>query len=239
MFLIRLDDMSVYRNAETWDRMEALLDKHGIKPIFGIIPDDKYFTAFPKDLNFWQRVSSMTEKGWTAALHGCNHLLESQSCGINPINKISEFAGLSLEEQRLKIKTGNEILESHGVQAKLFFAPAHTFDLNTLKALEAETDIRVISDTLAFDVYCEHGFYFVPQQTARAKRFLGKTVTFCYHPNNMCAQDFEKLEAFIIKHKRKFISFDELKLRKRKKSMLDKLLSKSYFILKKLRKAPR
>ena len=40
-YLIRLDDASEYMDLDKWSRMEELLDKYNIKPIFGIIPDNQ------------------------------------------------------------------------------------------------------------------------------------------------------------------------------------------------------
>ncbi len=71
----------------------------------------------------------------------------------------SEFAGLALEEQREKVRKGVAVFQEHGIVPRVFFAPGHTFDRNTLKALALESDIRVICDTIAKDVYYQDGFY--------------------------------------------------------------------------------
>lgn len=39
-YLLRLDDASDYSDRERWQRMETLLDRYGILPIVGIIPDN-------------------------------------------------------------------------------------------------------------------------------------------------------------------------------------------------------
>ena len=48
MYLIRLDDASEYMDLEKWTRISNLLDKYGIKPIFGIIPNNRDDTLISK-----------------------------------------------------------------------------------------------------------------------------------------------------------------------------------------------
>ena len=38
LYLLRLDDASEYMNIKKWQEMESLLDRHGIRPIVGVIP---------------------------------------------------------------------------------------------------------------------------------------------------------------------------------------------------------
>ena len=76
-------------------------------------------------------------------------------------------------------------MREHGIDPKVFFAPAHTFDNNTLIALKECSNIRIISDTIANDIYTKYGFTFVPQQAGRVRKQPFRTVTFCYHPNTM------------------------------------------------------
>lgn len=185
---MRLDDASEYMDVEKWQRMEDLLDKYHIKPIVGVIPnnqDPDMVGVYPKDEQFWEKVQRWKEKGWTIALHGYTHVFETREGGLNPVNDRSEFAGVPLERQKEKIRAGVRILREHGIEPEIFFAPAHTFDENTLIALKEESDIRIISDTIANDIYFENGFYFIPQQSGRVRKLPFKTVTFCYHPNMM------------------------------------------------------
>ena len=49
----------------------------------------------------------------------------------------------------------------------------------------------------------------------------------------MNEDDFIQLEEFINKNEKKFIDANEIKLKKRKKNIVDKLLSKLYFTLRK------
>lgn len=232
-YLLRLDDASDYMDVEKWQRMENLLDKYGIKPLVGIIPDNKDASLiynYKQDLTFWNKVLSWKNKGWELALHGCYHKYTTKEGGINPVNKRSEFAGVSLDEQRKMIRHGIDILKQYGIVTNVFFAPSHTFDKNTLIALKEESNIRIISDTIANDVYFENDFYFIPEQSGRVRNLPFKLCTFCYHPNTMSDKDFENLEIFLKKYYFKFVAVKEIELKKRLKSLFDKLLRFMYFV---------
>lgn len=230
-FIIRLDDACERRDREKWDRMEKLLDSYGIKSLVGVIPhcEDSAMAHYEYDGSFWERVHKWVSKGWTIALHGYNHVYTTNDGGINPVNARSEFAGETIDVQREKIKSGLAIMQSHGITPEVFFAPSHTFDENTIKALKEESEIRIISDTIAADIYSEYGMTFVPQQSGRVRKLPFRTVTFCYHPNTMSENDFETLEVFLRKHRKKFIAFPISECSK-KKTLFDKALSFLYFV---------
>lgn len=231
-YIIRLDDACEKMDVEKWDRMEKLLDKYKVKPLVGVIPhcEDPMMDKYRVDPDFWSRVNTWKEKGWTIAMHGYNHVYGTTCGGINPVNKRSEFAGLSYEEQAEKIERGWEILNDYGFHPEVFFAPSHTFDENTLKALKNKTTIRVISDTIASDVYKKDDFWFIPQQSGSVRKLPLKTVTFCYHPNTMTDKSFEILEAFLKTHHGSFIGYPELKMKDRRISALDRLFRCIYFM---------
>lgn len=229
-YIIRLDDACEKMDEEKWSRMESLLDKYNIKPLVGIIPncEDEQMDKYPFNADFWEIVNRWIDKGWTIAMHGYNHVYSTDCGGINPVNKRSEFAGETLDVQREKIRLGISVFKAHGIVPKVFFAPSHTFDENTLVALKEESQIRIISDTVANDVYCQNGFTFVPQQTGRARKLPFKTVTCCYHPNEMENVAFNNLEMFIKRYRKRFIEFPILTT-DRGKSLLDRYLSCLYF----------
>ena len=230
-YILRLDDACEKMDIEKWDRMEKLLDQYNIKPLVGIIPhcEDPIMDRYPVNINFWLKVQNWLNKDWSIALHGYNHVYSTECGGINPVNKRSEFAGEALEVQKEKIRKGVSIMREHGINPKIFFAPSHTFDENTLIALREESDINVISDTIANDVYYDKGFYFVPQQSGRVRNLPFKIVTFCYHPNVMEEKDFKILNKFLDKHRGKFINFIFRFDRKKQMSIYDKFLMRLYF----------
>lgn len=233
-YILRLDDACEKMDIEKWDRMEQLLDKYGVKPLVGVIPhcEDPMMDNYPIDSNFWSKVNNWISKDWSIAMHGYNHVYSTECGGINPINKRSEFAGEPLEVQKEKIRKGISIMREHGINPKTFFAPSHTFDRNTLLALKAESDINIISDTIANDVYYQDDFQFVPQQSGRVRKLPFKVVTFCYHPNMMQENDFVYLEQFLEKNAVLFTKFELILNGKRKLSIFDKVLKKIYFLRK-------
>ena len=232
-YILRLDDASDYMDITNWQRMEDLLDKYNVKPLVGIIPDnrdDSLVGLYPQNIEFWDKVLQWKEKGWELAMHGCYHRYTTENGGINPVNNRSEFAGVTLEKQRGMIRHGVDVLRSHDIEPHIFFAPSHTFDENTLLALKKESEIRIISDTVANDVYYWNGFYFVPQQSGRTRNLPFRVCTFCYHPNTMKDSDFERLELFLRLYVSNFVSFSDVKMKKRKRSFLDRMLRGAYFI---------
>lgn len=230
MYYIRLDDACEHRHLKNWDRIEDILDAHNIKPLVGIIPncEDNTLLEYECDSNFWARVASWINKGWTPALHGYTHVYLTEEGGLNPVQKRSEFAGLPIEIQKEKILKAVEILNAHGVDPKVFFAPSHTFDENTIAALKECSNIRIISDTVAAKPYKKYGMTFIPQQSGQVRKLPLPTVTFCYHPNTMQDKDFDKLDVFIRENRALFRDFEAIET-SRKPTLLDAILKKLYF----------
>lgn len=229
-YLFRLDDASEKMDILQWNKMEDLLDKYSIKPLVGVIPhcEDPMMDKYPEDLDFWKKVYKWKKKGWIIALHGYNHVCTTESGGLNPVNHRSEFAGVPYEIQLEKIKKGIGIFRSHGIEPQVFFAPSHTFDNNTVKALKEASQIRIISDTWAWNKYNRDGMTYVPQQSGQVRNVPFALSTFCYHPNTMKDSAFITLESFLEKNHNKFISFP-LEQTNRKMSLLDKALQWFYF----------
>jgi predicted deacetylase len=71
-------------NIKKWQEMESLLDRHGIRPIVGVIPhnlDPSLVNKFEYNQKFWDLVINWEAKGWTVAMHGYNHVYETTSGG--------------------------------------------------------------------------------------------------------------------------------------------------------------
>lgn len=240
-YLLRLDDACPTMHHQRWSKIEEILDKYGIKPMVGVIPDnqDRAQMISPADDKFWDKVKNWKAKGWAIALHGYDHCYISNESGINPIWNRSEFAGVPLTVQKEKITKGIDIFRSHGIIPEYFFAPSHTFDLNTLKALEECSDIRIISDTIATKPYKKHGFIFIPQLGGHCQKMkINGTWTFCLHPSVMNDKAFKNLEYFLKIHSQEFSSFSKLNLSDVKKlSILSRVLSFFYFFRRKLKTA--
>ena len=236
-YLIRLDDACPYMDQKKWLRMEEILNKYGVKPLVGIIPanaDPKTMIEQENTL-FWEKAKSWEEKGWTIALHGFSHVCKTNTGGINPVHKRSEFAGLPYDIQSKKIREGYSFLKDKGLDVKWFFAPSHTFDKNTLKAIKENTPIRFISDMIAAKPYLYDGLTFVPCQMGKLRDMpIHGYWCACYHPNIMKDDEFVALEEFIKKHQGDFISFDELP-EAGNKSFQDWMLSFAYYTLRRIK----
>lgn len=238
MYLIRLDDASEFMDIKKWSEIEKIFDKYNIKPIVGVIPNNQdlsLVSRYNKDNYFWDKVRDWQKKGWTIALHGYSHVYETNSGGLNPINFRSEFAGVDLEIQKEKISKGIAILKKNEISTKIFFAPAHTFDKNTLTALKDSSDIRIISDTIANNVYKKDDFYFIPQQSGKVRNLPFKLTTFCYHPNEMTPIEYLILEEFIKNNVDKFGSFLDIDFIERNEKTYDKLIRILYFKIRSLK----
>lgn len=236
-YLIRLDDACPRMDAKKWQRMEGILDKYGVKPLVGIIPAnaDPETMIDEGDSLFWDKVHQWIDKGWPMALHGYDHVCITNKGGINPVHHRSEFAGLSYNEQAEKISKGYEALKKHDVEPSFFFAPSHTFDEKTLKAIKECTPIRMISDLIATKPYKKDGFTFVPCQMGKLREMpiLGYWCA-CYHPNIMKDEEFDALDSFLNVHNQDFISFDELP-EAGSKTVKDRLLSFTYYTLRRIK----
>jgi len=234
-YLLRLDDACPTMDAQKWQRMEDMLDAYGVNPMVGVIPqnrdpEQKIDTA---DDLFWAKVKKWENKGWAIALHGYDHCFISEAgmSGLNPLWTRSEFAGIPLKQQKEKIRKGVAVFRDNGIEPKYFFAPAHTYDENTLQALREESNIRIICDTIATKPYRKNDFVFIPQLGGRCSEIKMPGVwTFCLHPSAMKEDDFVATERFLQAHKDKMLRFDELNLSKlRGKNLMSHLLSWVYF----------
>jgi hypothetical protein len=127
--------------------------------------------------------------GWTIGLHGYQHLYTSKSRGMIGLNRYSEFAGISFEEQYEKLRTGLDILAREGVQPTCWVAPAHTFDENTLRALKI-LSVCTISDGFQLWPHTDSkGLLWIPQQLGRFYSMPIGTWTICIHPDDRLFTD--------------------------------------------------
>lgn len=214
-YIIRLDDACPTMDHAKWLRMENLLDKYAIKPMVAVIPDnqDRSFNHERiDDPTFWSRVQAWQKKGWEIAQHGYTHEYVSKNSGDFTIdNRYSEFAGLLYNVQKEKIKKGYQILKEKGMAVQLWIAPAHTFDYDTVRALREETDIKIISDSVALYPYRHQGFLWIPVQVANFIKVPFGYWTICIHPNEFTDKDFNKLEKAIQQFQSNIIGTQEVK----------------------------
>lgn len=224
-FLIRFDDMCPTMNWDLWQKLEAIMIEEDVRPILAVIPDNQDQALHEDEPNeqFWERVRSWQARGWTIGLHGYQHRYVSRDPGIVGLNKYSEFAGLSLEEQRAKLKKGLEIFEREGVRPDVWIAPAHSFDANTVEAL-VSLGVRNISDGLSLYPYRDsQGVFWVPQQLWRLRTVPFGVWTVCIHAKDELYTNLEHFRRCIREHRQSITTFPAVveAYAQRKRSWMD------------------
>lgn len=237
VFLFRCDDASLDFNETKWIRLAKIFDKYSVKPMFAIIPEnrDTKISYTPPDDNRWELFRNWISNGWAPALHGFQHKFHN----INrlrlamPFYDRSEFAGLSLECQKTKIKSGLKILSEQSIYPEIFVAPAHSFDKNTLHALMSGTSIKYVSDTIAFTPYRYRALKMIPQQLWLPVDKKNGVWTICLHPNTMQERDYTFLELWIKRNQSNIINFEDIKNYQFKdgKSISDLILTLKFWIV--------
>lgn len=197
-YLIRFDDVCPSMNWVIWEQIEAILSRHNIKPILAVVPDNKDPKLGTSNYtpDFWERVRCWQSAGWSIGLHGYQHVYETNYAGIVGHNNYSEFAGLPYSTQRNKLLKAIEIFKREGLLTNLWIAPAHSFDITTVRIL-AELEINVISDGYYRRPVQNLGSIWIPQQIWRFRPFISGLWTVCYHHNNWRQLDISRFESDI------------------------------------------
>jgi len=210
-YLLRFDDLCPTMDWDAWDRIEPMLERHGVRPILAVVPDnrDPHLEAGPAREDFWDRVRSWQARGWAIGLHGYQHTYVNREAGILGLNPRSEFAGLPFEAQVAKLGRGLAVFAREGVRADAWIAPAHSFDGVTLLALKA-VGLRTISDGLGLFPYRDPaGAAWVPQQFASMRPLPWGVWTFCYHINRIGPEALERFRRALGRLAPRMISLPE------------------------------
>ena len=72
--LIRIDDIAENMNWPIMDKIEVLFDRYNIKPVMGVIPNnrDPELLKFPKEVNFWKKVLDWQKKSYIFQMKTAN-----------------------------------------------------------------------------------------------------------------------------------------------------------------------
>ncbi len=210
--IIRLDDIAENMNWHLMKKCEILFDNYNIKPLLGVVPNnkDKELLSFEKNLNFWQKVKDWQNKGWEISMHGYSHVYDNETDKKDYFNYggKSEFFGHTLEEQTKRIREGIKIFNSKAIKVRSFFAPNHTYDLNTFKALK-ENNINFVIDGYGLLPYSENNINFIPQLFYKEIMLPYGIQSTQVHLNYWDQNFFERFSKFIIKNHKNIISFDQ------------------------------
>lgn len=210
-YFFRLDDIAPNMNWNNFNSLIAIFKKHNIKPLIAVIPDNKdaELLKYPYNPDFWDIIDQLSSDGWIIAQHGYRHLYKTKEGGILGINKMGEFSSLDFEVQKQMIKSGRDILKEKICEPKIFIAPGHSFDRNTIRVLE-ENGYNSISDGIALYPFKKWGVVWLPQILWRPRKLPFGLITAALHPNTMTGEDFNNLEKFIEKNHEKIGDFSEL-----------------------------
>ncbi len=210
--VIRFDDIAPNMNWEMMDKCETILNKFNIKPVLGVIPNnkDEELLNYPEREEFWDTVKKWELDNWTIAMHGYTHVYDKETNKMDffGYGGRSEFCGHSLVEQNSRLKKGLQIFRENNIKIKTFFSPNHTYDTNTFEAL-INNNIYQVIDGYGLSPYEYKNIRFMPQLFYKLLMFPYGIQSTQIHLNYWKNEDFEHFKKFIEKNYRKIISLDE------------------------------
>ena len=237
--LIRLDDIAENMNWNLMEKSELLFEEYGIKPILGVIPNNKdnELLSYSKKNNFWEQVRNWRDKGWEIAMHGYTHVYDKICKNEDYFNYGggSEFCGHTLETQISRIKNGLQKFKNEKIKIRSFFAPNHTYDKNTFIALK-NFRINEIIDGYGLMPYIENDIKFIPQLFYKVFALPFGIQTLQIHLNYWEQKDFDNFEKFIKKHSNKIITYDQA-IAKTNNSFFYKFINTSTKIILRIKRA--
>lgn len=204
-YVFRMDDITPTMD---WQRFWALLrlfQRYHVKPLLGVVPENRDRSLDLQDHHpqFWEIMNLLVERNSVdIAQHGYQHILEQPAHDTDHNGRSaepprrSEFAGYSFQEQLEKIQNGREILRARGLKTDYFFAPNHSFDFTTLRALRA-AGFTAVSDGCALRPYQDRGLVFVPQQLWQPRWMPTGVFTICLHSNEITPAHIRAIRRFL------------------------------------------
>lgn len=206
-FVLRFDDIAPAMAWSRFDPIAALARELAIPLLLGVVPDcrDPKLAVEPERADFWDQVRAWRDLGWTIAQHGYTHQYSTAEPGLISANRRSEFAGRSYEDQYALLKAGKDILVAQGVWQPVFMAPAHSFDMLTVRALEA-LGFEYLTDGYGMYPYRIGQLLAVPQLFASARHAGFGVYTLCQHVNHMSEPQLANLQTLMRAHAPRFVS---------------------------------
>ena len=210
-YLVRLDDFCPTMLRDRREQILSILARHRVSPILAVVPDnqDPDLVRQSPDPEFWDRMRALQSEGATIALHGYRHQCTSRGTSLVRIHDETEFAGIDLPQQQQWIRAGLSILRDQELHPRLFVAPRHGFDRNTLHALSAE-GLHCLSDGFARRPFTKHGIVWIPQQLWQPVPKKAGLWTICIHTNTASIGLEALLSSFLAENARHFIRFEDV-----------------------------
>jgi predicted deacetylase len=208
-YLLRFDDLCPTTSRSRWEQYRKLIEEFGVRPILAVVPEnrDKGLNGSPPDPEFWHHMRALETAGAAIAVHGYRHLCHSNGKSLLGLHRRTEFAGVAYERQREWIQAGFSILRDQGLNPRLWIAPRHGFDRNTLRVLN-DMGVEYISDGFARVPYRRYGVTWIPQQIWSPVIKDKGLWTICIHPYASSSRDVERLQLFLENHGSQVTSFD-------------------------------
>ena len=217
---VRCDDICPTMDFKRFTQAVEIFEKYDIKPLLGIVPmcEDSELQIDAPNERFWDYMHELKKRGYVLAMHGYRHVYDSNTRGKVNLGFKSEFAGHSLEAQIEKIGRGKEILKSHGIETDIFFAPAHSYDDNTIRAL-AINGFKYMSDGWSLEPYKRHGIICLPCRTGGIPKIKdGGYYTVVLHAHEWNypekADAYDRFNVLCKKYSTDFVDFSEYTDRK-------------------------
>lgn len=202
-YIFRLDDICPTMDWDKFNKLKKIFKKYNIKPILGVVPDNKDPDLVRIPVNhdlqkkFWNEIRQLRYDEWIVAQHGYQHKFITKDRGLLKINNYSEFAGLPINEQQRKIREGKKILEDNlGQKIIWWIAPAHSFDQNTCKVLK-KLNFKYISDGIFLYPSYRFQLQWIPQQLWSPVKKKNGIWTICIHPNNINDTFINEISIFL------------------------------------------
>ena len=209
--LIRFDDIAPNMNWKMMDKCEKLLNEYNIQPVLGVIPknQDEELLNYPLRDDFWNIIKKWKSKKWSIAMHGYTHVYDKETFKKDFLNHggKSEFFGHTYEEQLTRLKSGLKVFDDNDIEIDTFFAPNHTYDLNTLNALKDVGIFKVI-DGYGLLPHTFNNIKFIPQLFYKLIFLPFGIQSTQIHINYWKDKDFIEFENFIKKNHQKIINID-------------------------------
>ena len=210
-YLLRFDDLCPAMDRVRWQRFGLMIREFGICPILAVVPNNKDPDLEITEPNpaFWGQMREMEAAGAKIGLHGYRHLSGGRGRSLLPLHRETEFAGVRLEVQREWIRSGLEILRGHGLNPRIWVAPRHGFDRNTLAVLREE-GIGLLSDGFARLPFVRGGLTWIPQQLWAPVEKSNGLWTICLHSNTATESLVRQVEDFLRHHAAEFTSVERV-----------------------------
>jgi peptidoglycan/xylan/chitin deacetylase (PgdA/CDA1 family) len=233
-YVVRFDDLCPTMNWIVWEKIEAALIGLKIRPILGVVADnqDEVLVVSPPREDFWSRVRSWQARGWSIGIHGYQHRTITSDAGLVGINARSEFAGLSRADQEAKLRSALALFQREGVDPMVWLAPNHSFDDDTVAAL-LSLGIQAISDGLwLWPFVDEDGMKWIPQQLWRFHRMPFGVWTVACHHNRWTDEHLAAFESDLHTYRKRIVDVPSLlRITRRKKGVIDGMVSRSLLIM--------